>query len=65
MISGTAQADYALLVIDSGPNSFEAGFERGGQTKEHAYLIKAFGVSKVIVAVNKMDLHKWDKERFN
>ena len=32
-----------MLVIDSGPNSFEGGFEKGGQTKEHAYLIKAFG----------------------
>lgn len=30
MISGTAQADYAMLVIDSGPNAFEGGFERGG-----------------------------------
>ncbi|KRX06478.1 Translation protein, beta-barrel domain [Pseudocohnilembus persalinus] len=65
MIGGTAQADYAMLVIDSGPNSFESGFEKGGQTKEHAYLIKAFGVERVIVAINKMDLHDWDKERFN
>nr|QBH68025.1 elongation factor Tu protein [Philasterides dicentrarchi] len=64
MISGTAQADYALLVVDSGPNAFEGGFEKGGQTKEHAYLIKAFGVEKVIVAINKMDLHQWSKERY-
>ena len=30
---------------------FEAGFERGGQTREHAQLAKTLGVAKLIVAV--------------
>src|SRR5258708_34970272 len=55
MISGASQADCALLVIDSGTGEFEAGFDRGGQTREHLLLVRSLGVSQVIVAVNKLD----------
>lgn len=55
MISGASQADCALLVIDSTTGEFEAGFDRGGQTREHLLLVRSLGVSQVIVAVNKLD----------
>ena len=57
MITGAAQADYAILVIDV--THFESTFISGGQTKEHAYIVKSLGVNKIIVAVNKMDLVEW------
>ncbi len=33
---------------------FEAGFERGGQTREHAQLAKTLGVAKLVVAVSQL-----------
>ena len=56
MISGAAQADCALLVVDSATGEFEAGFERGGQTREHIVLVRSLGVGQVVVAVNKLDM---------
>lgn len=65
MINGASQADAAILVIDSIVNAFEAGFEKGGQTKEHAHLIKALGVSQIIVAINKLDTMAWNFQRYS
>ena len=65
MIAGTSAADYALLVIDSGINAFDAGFYREGRTKEHSLLAKTLGVTKLIVAVNKLELFNWDEKRYN
>ncbi|RZC47980.1 hypothetical protein C5167_040940 [Papaver somniferum] len=51
MISGATQADAAILVIDASMGAFEAGIDaNGGQTREHAQLIRSFGVDQVIVA---------------
>lgn len=65
MISGAAQADCALLIIDSQKNAFESGFFSGGQTREHATLCLALGVKQIIVVVNKMEMSDWCQERFN
>jgi hypothetical protein len=47
----------AVLVISSRKGEYETGFEKGGQTREHAQLAKTLGVVKLIVVVNKLDDH--------
>jgi len=65
MIMGAALADVAGLVISARKGEFEAGFEKDGQTREHAQLAKSLGVQKLIVIVNKMDDCKWAKARYD
>lgn len=65
MITGAGQADVALLVIDATRGEFESGFDLGGQTREHALLVRSLGVSQLAVAVNKLDTSNWSQERFN
>jgi len=55
MITGTSQADCAILVVAGGVGEFEAGISKNGQTREHALLAYTLGVKQMIVAVNKMD----------
>ncbi|KAL7269851.1 hypothetical protein RUND412_007465 [Rhizina undulata] len=64
MIAGASQADFAVLVIDSAINAFEAGFNLSGQTKEHTLLVRSMGVQRIIVAINKLDTVDWSHERF-
>lgn len=67
MITGTSQADVAILIISAAPSEFEAGISKDGQTREHALLAFTLGIREIIVGVNKMD-HKeinWKPERFN
>ncbi|GAV30699.1 hypothetical protein PMKS-004218 [Pichia membranifaciens] len=64
MITGTSQADCAILIIAGGVGEFEAGISKDGQTREHALLAFTLGVRQLIVAVNKMDSVKWDESRF-
>ena len=66
MISGATQADVGVLLISARKGEFETGFERGGQTREHAMLAKTLGLSRLVVAVNKMDdpTVEWREERF-
>ncbi|KAJ8536030.1 hypothetical protein K7X08_034431 [Anisodus acutangulus] len=66
MISGATQADAAILVIDASVGAFEAAVDAtGGQTREHAQLIKSFSVDQIIIAVNKMDTVGYSKEQFD
>ncbi|KAJ2943898.1 hypothetical protein O0L34_g8222 [Tuta absoluta] len=65
MITGAGQADVALLVVDATRGEFESGFDFGGQTREHALLIRSLGVNQLAVAVNKLDTNNWSQERFN
>lgn len=66
MIGGASQADIAVLVISARKGEFETGFERGGQTREHAMLVKTAGVKYLTVLVNKMDdsTVNWDQGRY-
>lgn len=66
MIAGATQADAAILVVDASIGAFEAGMDSsGGQTREHAQLIRSFGADQIIVAVNKMDAVEYSMERFD
>ncbi|CAH8640919.1 unnamed protein product [Schistosoma haematobium] len=65
VIGGATQADAALLVINATRGEFETGIGAGGQTREHARLARLLGVSRLIVAVNKMDTVEWCQSRFN
>eukprot|EP00549_Striatella_unipunctata_P025866 CAMPEP_0118714690 /NCGR_PEP_ID=MMETSP0800-20121206/26358_1 /TAXON_ID=210618 ORGANISM="Striatella unipunctata, Strain CCMP2910" /NCGR_SAMPLE_ID=MMETSP0800 /ASSEMBLY_ACC=CAM_ASM_000638 /LENGTH=594 /DNA_ID=CAMNT_0006620573 /DNA_START=40 /DNA_END=1824 /DNA_ORIENTATION=+ len=67
MIMGASQADVGVLVISARKGEFETGFDRGGQTREHAMLAKTLGVSFLVVVINKMDepTVQWKKERFD
>src|SRR5574343_1053356 len=64
MITGTSQADVAILVISSGQGEFEAGIGKDGQTREHALLAYTMGIKQVIIAINKMDTHNFSEERY-
>lgn len=64
MITGTSQADCAILIIAAGTGEFEAGISKDGQTREHALLAFTLGVKQLIVAINKMDTAKWSEARY-
>ena len=68
MIGGASQADVGVLVISARKGEFESGFDRGGQTREHAMLAKTLGLQKLVVLVNKMDAEKevaWRQDRYD
>jgi peptide chain release factor subunit 3 len=66
MIGGASQADVGVLVISARKGEYETGFEKGGQTREHAMLAKTQGVNKLVIVVNKMDdpTVEWSEDRY-
>lgn len=58
---------FYFQVISARKGEFETGFERGGQTREHAMLAKTAGVKHLIVLINKMDdsTVQWSEKRYN
>lgn len=60
MITGTSQADAAVMVISAAEGIM-------AQTREHAFLARTLGVTQLIAAINKMDATqpKYSEERFN
>ncbi len=57
MVTGAAQADAAVLLVDAGDGVRE-------QTRRHAYLTHMLGVRQILVAVTKMDLVGYSEARF-
>ncbi len=57
MVTGAANADTALLVVDAREGVRE-------QTRRHGYLLHILGIRQVAVVVNKMDLVDFDERRF-
>lgn len=57
MLSGAANAEGAVLVVDAG-----AGV--GEQTRRHAQILELIGLRQLAVVVNKMDLAGYDSDRF-
>jgi elongation factor 1-alpha len=58
MITGASQADAGVLVVAANDGVM-------AQTKEHVFLSRTLGVNQLIIAVNKMDMVKYDEKRFN
>ncbi|MBN2127014.1 MAG: translation elongation factor EF-1 subunit alpha [Candidatus Diapherotrites archaeon] len=58
MITGTSQADAAVLVVAA-----KEGIQP--QTKEHAFLSQVMGIKNLVVGINKMDEIKYDEATFN
>jgi bifunctional enzyme CysN/CysC/sulfate adenylyltransferase subunit 1 len=58
MISGAANAEAALLIIDA-----QEGVQE--QSKRHGYILSLLGIQKVYVIVNKMDLIDYEEDKFN
>jgi elongation factor 1-alpha len=63
MITGTSQADVALLILPA--SDFASAFSDEGQAREHTLLAYTLGIRQLIVAVNKMDAVNWDEKKFN
>jgi len=77
MITGSSQADVALLLCPADGGSFIASIAKGdhktgevpGQTRNHARLLNLLGIKQLVVGINKMDSEvdgeKYGEKRYN
>ncbi|MBU6472175.1 MAG: sulfate adenylyltransferase subunit CysN [Alphaproteobacteria bacterium] len=57
MVTGASTADLAVILIDARKGVLT-------QTRRHSYLVHLMGIRHVVLAVNKMDLIDYSRERF-
>jgi bifunctional enzyme CysN/CysC len=58
MVTGASTADLAVILIDARKGVLV-------QTRRHSYLAKLLGIRNIVLAVNKMDLIGYDRDRYN
>jgi bifunctional enzyme CysN/CysC len=58
MVTGASTADLAILLVDARKGIIV-------QTRRHAYLAHLIGVKNIVLAVNKMDLIGFDRDKYN
>jgi bifunctional enzyme CysN/CysC len=58
MVTGASTAELAIILVDARNGVVE-------QTRRHAYIVSILGIPHVAVAVNKMDLVDWSRERYD
>ena len=58
MATGASNSDVAIILIDGQKGVLE-------QTKRHSFIVNLLGIQHVVVAINKMDLIKYDEDIFN
>ncbi|MBB5423591.1 sulfate adenylyltransferase subunit CysN [Paraburkholderia atlantica] len=58
MITGASTADLAIILVDARKGMLQ-------QTRRHSYLVSLIGIRNVVLAVNKMDLVEYSRERFD
>ena len=57
MVTGASTADLAVILVDARKGLLT-------QTRRHSYLVSLLGIDEVVLAVNKLDLVDWSRERF-
>jgi len=58
MVTGASTADVAVILIDARKGVLT-------QTRRHSFLVSLLGINRVAVAINKMDLVDFSRERFD
>lgn len=58
MVTGTSTAQLAIVLVDARHGLLE-------QSRRHAFLASLLGIRHIVLAVNKMDLIGWDRDKFD